>query len=51
MPLADLPDEGWHKPEIARGKIGGPARWTDGRGCLPKYARQIRVQLIPELRA
>ncbi|WP_158743596.1 Hint domain-containing protein [Acidisphaera sp. L21] len=49
--VADLPDNGWHKPEAARGRFTGEARWTNGQGRLPSGARQIRFELIRELRA
>ncbi|WP_158743660.1 Hint domain-containing protein [Acidisphaera sp. L21] len=51
VPLANLPDEGWHKLEVARGKVAGEARWTNGRGRLPEGGRLVRIELIQELRA
>ncbi len=51
VPLADLSDDGWYKPETARGKIQKEARWTNGLGRLPAGARQVIIELIPELRA
>jgi hypothetical protein len=51
VPLANLPSEGWHKPETARGGGMRPARWTDGRGRLPNGAHQFSIELIRELRA